>query len=112
MFSTLDLGFKKTNDLNILEAIIMMTTVVHTSRFQVYLGPSINYVRNFTCYLDPSPLFCMQYAIKMYRRVDPPPPPHTHTLPLGAYVINGRPLRTDSLCCFCQMLIIESKVVR
>ena len=55
-------------------------------------GPSINYVRIFTCYLDPLPpppffFFCMSYAIKIYRRLDPPP------LPLGAYVINGRPLR-------------------
>ena len=51
-------------------------------------GPSINYVRNFTCYLDPLPppfYLCMLYAIEMYRRLDSPPP-----LPLGAYVINGR----------------------
>ena len=30
----------------------------------------------------------------MYRRLYPPPPPtHTRTFPLGAYVINGRPHR-------------------
>ena len=39
------------------------------------MGPSINYIRIFTCYLDPLLLCYMQYTMEMYLGVLTPTPP-------------------------------------
>ena len=48
--------------------------------------PSINYIRNFTCYWDPPPPL-LRFACNTQKKYI-----KGLTLPLGAYVINGRPL--------------------